>query len=119
MKKTVLIAESDAHIALLIQTNLEKWGYLTLLAKNGDEALDLIVRSRPDVVVSEVSLPILSGFEMIQRLKEDHILASTPVIFLSSLVQDEDIRVGIELGASAYLSKPFEPKELAYAVANA
>jgi CheY-like chemotaxis protein len=119
MQKTVLVAESDAHIALLIQTNLEHWGYRTFLATNGTDALKMIGIERPDVVVSEVSLPFLSGFEMIQRLKQDQILANTPVIFLSSLVQDEDIRQGIELGASAYLSKPFEPKELAYAVANA
>jgi len=92
--------------------NLELEGYDVKRASNGDEALKLVRTFKPDVVLLDVMMPKLDGREVCRRIKGDPETSGIPVIFLSARAQDMDVNSGLELGASAYITKPFDPVEL-------
>jgi DNA-binding response OmpR family regulator len=92
--------------------NLELEGYDVKRASNGDEALKFVRTFKPDVVLLDVMMPKLDGREVCRRIKADPATADVPVIFLSARAQDMDVNSGLELGASAYITKPFDPVEL-------
>jgi CheY-like chemotaxis protein len=81
-------------------------------AGNGDEALKIIRTFKPDVVLLDVMMPKLDGREVCRRIKGDPATSHIPVIFLSARAQDMDVNSGLELGASAYITKPFDPVDL-------
>jgi len=112
----VLVVDDDRVIQQLLQVNLELEGYDVVTADNGHDALRLIKDLRPDLVLLDVMMPKLDGREVCRRIKADPSVASIPVIFLSARAQDMDINSGLDLGASAYLTKPFDPVDLLEAV---
>ena len=81
-------------------------------AADGKEALVKIAELKPDLVILDIMMPKMDGLEVCRRLRADPELAGIPVILLSARAQDMDIREGLEIGASAYLTKPFDPVEL-------
>ncbi|HEX9712240.1 MAG TPA: response regulator [Actinomycetota bacterium] len=112
----MLVVDDDRVIQQLLQVNLELEGYDVVTADNGHDALRLIKDLRPDLVLLDVMMPKLDGREVCRRIKADPSVASIPVIFLSARAQDMDINSGLDLGASAYLTKPFDPVDLLEAV---
>ena len=92
--------------------NLELEGYDVKRASNGDEALKLVRTFKPDIVLLDVMMPKLDGREVCRRIKGDPLTAEIPVVFLSARAQDMDVNSGLELGASAYITKPFDPVDL-------
>jgi len=108
----VLVVDDDQVIQQLLEVNLELEGYDVKRASNGDEALKLVRSFKPDVVLLDVMMPKLDGREVCRRIKGDPTTADVPVIFLSARAQDMDVNSGLELGASAYVTKPFDPVEL-------
>jgi CheY-like chemotaxis protein len=92
--------------------NLELEGYDVQIAGNGDEALKTLKSFQPDVVLLDVMMPKLDGREVCRRIKGDPTTAHIPVVFLSARAQDMDVNSGLELGASAYITKPFDPLDL-------
>lgn len=112
MPKKILAVDDEKHIVRLVQINLQKEGYEVVTASNGREALERVASEKPDLVVMDVMMPEMDGFEALKKLKEDDATADIPVIMLTAKAQDADVFRGWQSGADLYLTKPFNPLEL-------
>ena len=111
-KGRVVIVEDEPHIVLSLEFLLQREGYDTTSAADGEEGLALVKRLRPDVVLLDIMMPKRNGYQVCQAIKSDPDLAAIPIIMLSAKGQEVEILKGLELGASAYITKPFYPNEL-------
>ncbi len=116
MSERILVVDDDPSVLKLVQLNLEIEGYEVVTASNGREALEMVARERPALVVCDVMMPVLNGLEVVSRLRRDEATASLPVVMLSAKAQDIDVKHGKEAGADEYVTKPFDPEELIDAV---
>ncbi len=107
--KRILICDDDPAILRVLQVNLEVEGYDTLLAHHGEEALEVAKREKPDLVILDIMMPRLDGYQTCERLKADDELKDIPVVFLSAKAQQSDIDKGKSYGVADYLTKPFDP----------
>jgi len=114
MVKKILVVEDEKDIRELLQVTLEAAGYETLKAANGDEALHIIEAESPDLVVLDILMPGMSGFQVLRQLRET---SDTPVIMLSARTDIVDKIESFELGADDYITKPFRLIELTARVA--
>ena len=112
MKETILIVDDEKDIAKMLDYNLKKEGYKTLVAHDGEDALDMANAKLPDLVLLDLMLPGVDGLEVCKELKSERKTASIPVIMLTAKSQESDKIVGLELGADDYITKPFSPREL-------
>lgn len=112
MAKKILAVDDEKHIVRLVQINLLKEGYEVVTATNGREALEAVAQQKPDLIVMDVMMPEMDGFEALQKLKENPASADIPVIMLTAKAQDADVFKGWQSGADLYLTKPFNPQEL-------
>ncbi len=116
MSKTILIVDDEPNIVVPLQFLMEKNGYSTLVARSGEEALEIISKEQPDLVLLDIMLPGIDGFEVceIVRLKPEwrHIR----IIFLTAKGRDVDIAKGMVLGADEYITKPFSNQQIIDAV---
>jgi DNA-binding response OmpR family regulator len=112
----VLIVEDEPNIVLSLEILLRRAGYETASTADGEAALELIRQTRPDVVLLDIMLPKLNGYEVCRVVKSDPTLSSIPVIMLTAKGQEVEILKGLELGASAYIAKPFGNAEVLEAV---
>lgn len=108
----VLVADDDTEIAILMEILLQREGYDVVIAMNGTEALDLIERKKPDVVVLDIMMPNLNGYEVVQRLRGASATRFLPVILLSARAGALDRKYGIRMGADEYVLKPFQAEDL-------
>ena len=108
----VLLVEDEQDVAELIRYNLAKEGYDVVLTANGAEALRLARERQPDVVLLDIMVPQLNGWEVCRRLKKDSELSAIPVIMVTGRVEEGDKVLGFEVGADDYVTKPFSPREL-------
>src|SRR5437879_8455807 len=108
----VLLVEDEQDVAELIRYNLTKEGYDVVVSGNGNDALRLAREHRPDVILLDIMVPQLNGWEVCRRLKKDPELAAIPVIMVSGRVEEGDKVLGFEVGADDYVTKPFSPREL-------
>lgn len=108
----ILAVDDEPNIVRLIQVNLERMGYQVETANNGVQALEKIRASRPDLVVSDVMMPEMDGFELLSTIRRDATLEDLPVIMLTAKAQDRNVMEGYQRGADMYLTKPFNPMEL-------
>lgn len=106
----ILIVEDDPNIAIGLEDNLRMEGFVPVLARDGQEALQKAKESSPDLIVLDVMLPKLSGLNVCRQLKKQG--SAIPIIILSALGQEADKVTGLELGADDYVTKPFSPREL-------
>lgn len=105
----ILIIEDEKNISEIVAKYLEKEGYTTLIANDGIEGLALFRDSNPDLVISDVMMPTIDGFEV---LREIRLISDVPVIMLTAKQEEVDRLKGFENGADDYVTKPFSPKEL-------
>ena len=119
MSNHVLAIDDDAGIRRLVQLNLQRAGYRVSTAVDGVDALDRIQEDRPDVLVLDVTMPRLDGIELLRRLKADPDTSGIRVVMLTAKSQDADIQEGERSGADIYIPKPFSPRQLIDAVAEA
>ena len=112
----VLIVEDEPHIVLSLEFLLQREGYETTAAADGEEGLALVSRLRPDVVLLDIMMPRRNGYEVCQAIKADPELRRIPVIMLSAKAQEVEVLRGLELGATAYIAKPFGNAEVLEAV---
>jgi DNA-binding response OmpR family regulator len=109
MDACVLIVEDDRNIGNLVRQYLERDGYRVAWVRSGEDGLAELVRQRPDLVVLDVGLPGIDGFEVCRRIRA---AGETPVIMLTARDEEVDRVLGLELGADDYVPKPFSPREL-------
>lgn len=112
MSKKIVLAEDEPQIARLIEFKLKKEGYSVTWKENGEEALKAIKADKPDLILLDIMMPVMDGYEVLRRLKEDENLKSIPVVMLTARAQEKDIVKGIDMGAEDYITKPFHPAEL-------
>lgn len=108
----ILVVDDEPHIVRLIQVNLERQGYNVRTANSGAQALTRIQESRPAMLISDVMMPEMDGFELLSTIRRDPVLADLPVLMLTAKTQDADVMRGYSRGADMYLTKPFNPLEL-------
>jgi DNA-binding response OmpR family regulator len=108
----ILVADDDPVIVRLLQVNFRLEGYEVDTAAHGEEAVTKASDLKPALILLDVMMPGLDGWEVCRRLKEDPATKDIPIIFLSARAQEEDRRRGIELGVLDYVTKPFDPGEL-------
>lgn len=104
-KKLILIVEDDEVLSDIYVTKLELEGFETLLAAEGYKGIELAIRKEPDLILLDIVLPKMNGFDILKMLKKKDKVKDIPVIFLSNLGQDFEINKGLELGAVKYLVK--------------
>lgn len=112
MPVKVLVCDDERHIVRLIQVNLERNGYQVVTAFDGKEGLEKVKSEKPQLVVLDVMMPYMDGFEVLKNLRRDAETESLPVIMLTAKAQDKDVFEGYHYGADMYLTKPFNPMEL-------
>lgn len=111
----ILVADDDPLLRSLLVHKLSAEGHLVLTAEDGAQALAVIREQKPDLIVLDALMPVMDGFEVLRRLKAEH-LFNTPVIMLTALKREQDIVGALQLGAADYLVKPFIPDELSQRV---
>ena len=112
MARKILTCDDEKHIVRLIQVNLERQGYEVITAFNGLECLEKVKEDRPDLIVLDVMMPEMTGFEVLEKLKKDPETENIPVIMLTARAQDSDVLRGWQSGVECYLTIPFNPMEL-------
>jgi DNA-binding response OmpR family regulator len=112
MTKKVLLVEDEKNIILGVRTCLDAVGYHVEVVEDGEAALEYIGRDKPDLVLLDLLLPKVDGFEVLGALKGDSATKAIPVIVLTAKAGEEDRQRALELGADAYMTKPFRPQEL-------
>ena len=116
-KPSVLIVEDNKDVAHYISTCLEE-SYRILMAHNGEEGMDICVQEIPDVVISDIMMPKMNGYELVQLIKKDLRTHHIPILLLTAKATAEDRIKGLEFGADDYITKPFEENELKVKVKN-
>jgi DNA-binding response OmpR family regulator len=110
MPKTILIVDDEERLRSLLKAYMTQEGFRVLLAADGREALRLVHQEKPDIIVLDVMMPEMDGYEFMRLHKREH---DTPVIMLTARIEDSDKVMGLELGADDYVTKPFSPRVLA------
>ena len=108
----LLLVEDDANLRYIVQSSLEDLigGYEVKVAENGWEGLEAWKEFRPDIIISDIDMPVMNGFDMVKRIRETD--GDTPILFASALTSPKDVRNGYEIGVNNYVKKPFVPDEL-------
>lgn len=112
MSAKILIADDEPNILLSLEFLMKREGYQVLVARDGQQALDAILQQRPDLVLLDVMMPIKSGFDVLQAVRERDELAALRILMLTAKGRDTDMAKGLALGANDYMTKPFSTREL-------
>jgi two-component system phosphate regulon response regulator PhoB len=108
----IMVVEDDPHVLRQIAFALEHEGYAVTTATAGDDALRQLMLDRPDLLVTDVMMPGLDGYDLVDQLRRDEKLCDLPVIMVTARTADEDISKGFSSGTDIYIEKPFKPSEL-------
>ena len=118
MSRKILVADDEPNIVISLEYLMKREGYTVFVARDGQEALDAIVREKPDLVLLDVMMPKKSGFEVCQAVRASEELQATKILMLTAKGRDTDVAKGMALGADAYMTKPFSTRELVQKVAE-
>ena len=111
-KKKILVADDEPHILRVVKDKLINAGFQVIISVNGEEALQAAIREKPDLILLDVMMPKLNGFEVCRKLREDQSFATVPIMLLTARGQEVDRKMGMEAGATEYITKPFSPRQL-------
>lgn len=114
----ILLVDDNTTNLQLLRDTLDGYGYKLLAAKNGKTALSIAQKAKPDLILLDIMMPELDGYEVCRRLKDDQATAQIPVIFVTALSDAEDEAKGLTLGAVDYITKPFNPELVRARVRN-
>jgi two-component system, OmpR family, alkaline phosphatase synthesis response regulator PhoP len=108
----ILIADDEPNILISLEYLMKREGYQVVLARDGQEAVDAILRERPALVLLDVMMPIKTGFDVCYEVRGNDAIKDTLIVMLTAKGRDTDVAKGLALGANAYMTKPFSTKEL-------
>jgi len=109
MPKTIMVVDDEKRLVSLVESYLVQQGYRVVSANNGKEALPIARREKPDLIILDIMMPEMDGYEFMRQHRTE---ADTPIIMLTARVEDDERVIGLELGADDYITKPFRPREL-------
>jgi two-component system alkaline phosphatase synthesis response regulator PhoP len=110
--KKILIVDDEPNIVMALEYTFKKNNYEVFIARDGQEALDIVKLNFPDLIILDVMMPMVDGYATLEQIRNDANLKHTKVIFLSAKNKESDIQKGMALGADAYLTKPFSIKKV-------
>ncbi|MBM4161964.1 MAG: response regulator [Ignavibacteria bacterium] len=113
MSQTILVAEDQQPIRSLIEFKLRNSGYTVICVEDGQAALQKARDLRPDLILLDVMMPLMTGFEVLGALKQDQATRTIPILIVTAQSQEDEVLKGLALGADDYITKPFSPNELA------
>ena len=116
MNRKILVVDDNLDSVLILRSILEAQGFTVRVANSGPDALAQLAREVPDVILLDVMMPEMSGFEVLERIRSKHNTASVPVIMVTAKMQDEDVMTGYQFGADYYITKPCTAKQLVYGI---
>ena len=108
----ILLVDDEPDILEFMEYNLKKEGYDVYLAKNGKEAIDIAKKEKPQLIILDIMMPVMDGYEATKRIRQNPKFKKLPIIALTAKAMKDDRQLCIEAGANDYLSKPFKPQEL-------
>src|SRR3989338_4794951 len=111
-KKIILLVDDEVQLVEVVKMRLEANNYEVILAYDGQEALDKARKAKPDLIILDLMLPKMDGYKVCRMLKFDEKYKNIPIIMFTARAQDSDEKLGYEVGADAYIVKPFEPEML-------
>ena len=114
----ILVVEDSRTQAESLRHILEKKGYMVMLATDGKDAMEQIASGRPDLVLTDIVMPEMDGYELCRRIKTDKTLRSVPVIMVTQLFDPIDVIRGLEAGADNFIIKPYEPEDIDSRIQN-
>jgi DNA-binding response OmpR family regulator len=112
MSKKILAADDEPHILRVVKDKLANAGFTVVTAVNGEEALQLALQEKPDLILLDVMMPKMNGFEVCRKLRGEPGFAAIPIMLLTARGQEVDRKMGFEAGATEYITKPFSPRQL-------
>ncbi len=112
MTKRILVVDDEPELVDMITLRLEANDYKVLQAHDGQEGLEMAKKEKPNLIILDLMMPKMDGYKVCGLLKRDARYAKIPIILLTARAQEEDMSLGEELGADAYITKPFDPEEL-------
>ena len=110
--KKILIVDDEPNIVMSLEYTFKKNNFQVYIARDGQEALDILKNALPDIIILDVMMPNVDGYNTLEQIKSDKRLQHTKVIFLSAKNKEKDIEKGLSLGADLYMTKPFSVKKL-------
>lgn len=111
-KKKILIADDEHKIIMTLEYSFRKNGYEVFIARDGSEVLEILKEETPDIILLDVMMPNVDGYTTLSEIRKNEKLKDVKVIFLSAKAGENDIQKGLELGADAYITKPYSIKKL-------
>src|SRR6185436_5712387 len=118
MAKRLLVVDDDPGLLLAVSETLRADGYDVKTARRGSEGLAIVAQSLPDLIISDIRMPGMDGYQLVKHLRSDPRSRLVPIIFLTAKDETADRIQGFRIGVDAYLTKPFEPEELGAVVAS-
>lgn len=118
MSHKILIVDDEKDLANLVKLNLEVEGFQCSIANSGEEALDKLNSELPDLIILDIRMPGMDGFEVLRKLKSEDKLKNIPVMMFTTCTQEKDKQLAYQIGAAAYLEKPFDPSRMLDRVKN-
>jgi len=112
MEKKILVVDDEQDNVTLITSRLNAHQYQTISALDGESCIKKAIQEKPDLIMLDIVMPGLSGFEVARQLKKDERTKNIPIIMLTALAQEKDLSEGLEAGAVCFISKPFNPVDL-------
>jgi DNA-binding response OmpR family regulator len=113
MSQVVLVAEDEQSVRMLIEYKLTNSGYKVVTVEDGVKALELARELLPAIILLDVMMPMMTGFEVLSRLRQDERTRSIPILLVTAQTKEDEVLKGLEMGAEDYITKPFSPNELA------
>lgn len=111
-KKRILVVDDEPQLTEMVRMRLEANGYDVLCASDGQEALNKARKEKPDLIILDLMLSKIDGYKVCRMLKFDEKYKNIPVILFTARAQEADVKLGVEVGAEAYITKPFDPPAL-------
>jgi len=110
--KRILIVDDEPNIVMSLEYTFKKNNFEVFIARDGQEALDILKNQLPDIIILDVMMPMVDGYSTLEQIKKDERLDNCKVVFLSAKNKEKDIEKGLSLGANLYITKPFSVKKL-------